>query len=1613
MNEYINNEIPWKIIKKMIQSENNFFIKHHLDSYNTFFNKGLMEVFKNNNPLEYNRVYDKEASVYKYNFKMYFGGKEGNKIYYGKPVIYDEFDKEKSKEHYMYPNEARLRNMTYGFTIHYDVDVDFMIYIEKNKEKKGLAKYGDPFIETHTLKNIYLGKFPLMLKSDMCILNNLSREICFNMGECRNDPGGYFIIDGKEKCIISQEGRADNMLYIKDSVSDTYSHAVEIRSVSEDTSKPIRTLSIKIVSPQPESEGKQIKVNIPNVREPIPLFITMRALGIISDRDIIEHCLLDMVKYDEYIELFRPSIHDAGYIFTQEAAIKYISTFTKWKTTEYTMQLLMDYLLPHIGELNFKQKALYIGYMVKRLLDVYTKNERPTDRDSFSFKRLETSGILISKLFKEYYKLQLESIYQYIDKKLFYNQKGDMYKDKHFMTLLVGNETDIFSRKIVNDGFRKAFKGDWGSAIHTKKTGLVQDLNRLSFFYTLCQLRKTNLPLSADAAKIVGPRRLHTTQWGLLCPIHSPDGGNIGLHNYLSTSTHITNGVSIKPYINYLRTLKATNGRKKEFIGISLLEECNINKLALDTKVFINGSWIGMTNNPLNLVSAMRYHKRCSVIDKYISIRFDYIKNEILICTDAGRACRPLFYMKGSEYDRADDETMSYTNPLFFKKIEDNTITWKELTCGIELNTLKKFENVLNIKKIENNMGILEFIDTQEAEGIVLAKHNDLPDTFVKKRITHKEIHSSLILGLMANQIIFPENNPYPRNAFSCGQGKQAVSLFHSNYRNRLDKTALLLNYGQIPLTKSRYYDYATKNEHPYGENAIVAIMCYSGFNVEDAIIVNKGSLDRGLFKTTKYAMYETHEEMENIGDSKINTRFMDINNNNVIDKKSGYDYTKLDSNGLIKINTIVDDKTILIGKSMINIENTNTYIDMSIAPKKGEVGVVDKVFMTSGLEGKRIAKVRIRSIRTPVMGDKFCSRAGQKGTIGIILDEIDMPTTNNGLKPDIIVNPHAMPSRMTIGHLVETITSKVGCIYGGFGDCTAFCSKGLQHEIYGKYLTKAGYEKLGEDVLYNGMTGEQLETSIYIGPTYYERLKHMPKDKINYRARGPREVLTRQTVHGRAKGGGLRVGEMDRDSIISHGLSSFMKESMLVRGDEFKVAICNQSGCIAAYNENLDIYLCPFSDGPIQFDNITEYNANLINKNKFGRTFSIVTIPYAFKLLMQELQTMNVQMRIITEDNIDQLLSLSDSNNDLYKLSGCKSLNNYKKELKEIIRLDKVEEMNKDYPTRMEEEFNGISNPFIDETLQDSFISNQNQTNQLANIITNPMMDNSFYNSNIIENPFVGGEDNYQFNNSGYQGWNMTNTVPNNHYNNVMNNSMQEDFDVPLPDYKDKDGNINYDKYFDISPNNDDEKNRPTSPDYNFDGPNIIDAIQTKDGDEFSPEFNSNIKLEDLDDDYIIKFTDKDGKTLTGTIFAIAGDTIFVENDEWDGGITSEKEININDVVEIISYGHTPEGDPDNPSTQSGGNIVEHWDGYTTPTLNSSEQVWKEYDAFHQDGGGDDSDEDQPITKLKIGGDLDIKGLKTLSNIDNGDNNDNNDNNDNQSGGDGKKGITIDQKNL
>ena len=457
----------------------------------------------------------------------------------------------------------------------------------------------------------------------------------------------------------------------------------------------------------------------------------------------------------------------------------------------------------------------------------------------------------------------------------------------------------------------------------------------------------------------------------------------------------------------------------------------------------------------------------------------------------------------------------------------------------------------------------------------------------------------------------------------------------------------VILNYGQIPLVKSRYMKYINNEEHPYGENTIVAIMCYSGYNVEDAVLINKGAVDRGLFRTTYYNMYETREESSKVGGSMVDSKFTNIETaQNVKGTKPGYDYSHLDKHGMIKENTQMDDKVVLMGKTTYNIENPDVLVDSSIYPKKGQLGYVDKVFMTEGEEGFRLAKTRIREERIPAIGDKVGSRCGQKGTIGLIVAEEDMPFTANGQKPDIIINPHAIPSRMTIGQILESLVGKACSLYGSFGDCTAFVNEGPKHEVFGKLLTNYGYHASGSELLYNGMTGEQVDADIYMGPTYYMRIKHMVKDKINYRAQGPRTMLTRQTVQGRANDGGLRIGEMERDCMISHGATAFLQESMLLRGDLYYMAICNKTGMLAIYNETNNLFLSPMADGPIRFTETLDNKMKIENISRYGRDFSIVKVPYAFKLLMQELATMNVQIRIITEDNINQIENMSFSKN-------------------------------------------------------------------------------------------------------------------------------------------------------------------------------------------------------------------------------------------------------------------------------------------------------------------------------------------------------------------------------
>jgi DNA-directed RNA polymerase II subunit RPB2 len=1228
--------VSWQILDKYFTENTHNLVAHHLDSYNDFFSSGINNIFKENNPIRFIARNDellqegttgtkkKQKQINGNQLLLHLGGKNGDKIYFGKPVIYDD-----NYTHFMYPNDARLRNMTYGLSIHYDVDVEIITYDDAGKET----------IVEQTLSKIYLGNFPIMLQSNLCILNKLAPDVRFNMGECKYDFGGYFIIQGKEKVIICQEKFADNMIYIKvGKEDDLYSHSAEVRSVSEDASKPIRTTGIKIVAQNTKYTNKQIVVNVPNVRKPVPLFILMRALGLSSDKQIIEYCLLDLEKNESYIDLFIPSVHDATKIFNQETAIQYIATFTKRRTTTGVLEILMNYMLPHIGTDNLLDKAYYIGYMVNKLLRVFTKEEKPTDRDNFAFKRIELSGALIYDLFREYFLIQKRNIELTIDKEYYYHT-GQYAND--FAGLINNNYNMYFKERIVHQGFNKAFKGNWGAEEHTKRIGVVQDLNRLSWCNFISHLRKFNLPMDSSA-KVVGPRLLNASQFGYIDPVDTPDGGNIGLHKHMAITCAVSNGYSIEPMIKWL----------KKNTALILLQETTTLVLSSCTKIIINGRWVGsIDSGSIELTEFMKLNKRNGIFPIYTSVSFNKATNEISIYTDSGRLMRPIYYIE--------NDKISFHKLLNREKADDDEASWFQIVTGF----LKKGDPSYNIKAnkiydatelyegihltkevLQKNSAIVDYVDVAEEESLLIAPTEEAQKT--SRFYTNVEIDPSLLLGVNGNLIIYPQNNPLARNSFSCGQSKQAISVFHSNYQMRMDKMAVILNYGQVPLIKSKYLNYLNKEEMPYGINAIVAIMAYTGYNVEDAILVNKGSLDRGLFRTTYFTMYEDKEESTSVKGTSSNTRFKNVQTSDAKGIKPGYDYSYLNEWGLVKEGTQMHDKVVVIGKVAMNSANAGDVNDESSFTKKGQLGYVDKSFITEGEEGFRLAKVRVCEVRVPAIGDKMASRSGQKGTIGLILDEKDMPFTADGLKPDLIINPHAIPSRMTIGQLIESLLGKSCAFYGGFGDCTAFGSKGSNTEIYGAILTNAGFHSSGNQILYDGQSGQQISANIYVGPTYYMRLKHMVKDKINYRARGPRTMLTRQTVQGRANDGGLRIGEMERDGILAHGASAFLNESYLVRGDEYHMAVCNISGTIAIYNPNANIFLSPMVDGPIKFNTTLDGKMNVENISRFGRSFSIVRVPYSLKLMMQELLVMNIQMRIITEDNIDQLMSMSYSNN-------------------------------------------------------------------------------------------------------------------------------------------------------------------------------------------------------------------------------------------------------------------------------------------------------------------------------------------------------------------------------
>ena len=790
-------ELHFNIIEQYFNSTS--LVSHHIDSYNHFYNHGIKEVLHDLNPLHFS------AEADRYQIKLYFGGKRMDKLFFGKPTIH-----ENSKMKLLFPNEARLRNITYASSLHCNIDIEFYDI----KQHKKIP------IETSQIQKYYMGMIPIMLQSNPCHLYSLSAQTRYSLGECKHDYGGYFIIDGKEKALIPQEVYANNMIYIREVKDNIHDYSVEIRSISKDETKPKRTFAIRRVMRNEKNHNEHFVVFIPNVRKEVPLFILFRALGLCSDKGIITTILGDLEDKEDYMELLRPSVIDSGGIYTQKQAIQYISELTKEKNDYNTHYILCDFLLPHIGEMNYVAKCHFLGYMIFETLKVIQKIKMPTDRDHFKYKRVETCGTLMKQLFSEYATIMYKEFHKNIEMDYNFN-KGKYIKTSSsensnsntnneqeekteiqmtsFMNLIMDNHGRFFQDKIIHNGFQKAFKGNWGAYSHTKRIGAIQPLNRLSYNSALSHLRKINLDIDSSS-KMTGPHKLHSSQWGVIDPVDTPDGGNVGLHKHMALMCGITHHMDDTPLIQWIfdnmNQQFSVHGKTIQLDCIRL-EKTSTSQLNTTTKIFVNNKIIGITSNPFMFKKLFLNARRLHYIPLHISFLFDIKDNYIFIFCDEGRLIRPVLYLENDGY-------IGYLkNKDLFIKIQNNALSWQQYTHGFMKHD-KIYTNIgseFHSSSTQEKKSILEYLDKSEEESTYICLHANEIDGYNKHSYTHCEIHPSMMFGIMGSQVIFPEHNQLPRNLFSCGQSKQAASLYHSNFFCKPE-------YPGIEIRNGKYYIY-------------------------------------------------------------------------------------------------------------------------------------------------------------------------------------------------------------------------------------------------------------------------------------------------------------------------------------------------------------------------------------------------------------------------------------------------------------------------------------------------------------------------------------------------------------------------------------------------------------------------------------------------------------------------------------------------------------------------------------------------------------------------------------------------------------------------------------
>ncbi|XP_043716099.1 DNA-directed RNA polymerases IV and V subunit 2-like [Telopea speciosissima] len=1131
-------------------------IGHQIDSYNDFVERGIQKVFDSVGEITVEPGFDpskkgKGQGDWRY-ASVSFG-----EITFEKPMFWTAGSgTDDNKLLKLMPWHARLQHMSYSGRL--KVKIKVQVYTQKlmksDKFKTGIEQFIEKDVQSEEERDVVVGRIPVMVRSKRCWLDGLDKN------DCDFDHGGYFLIKGAEKTFIAQEQICLRRLWVSSKPTWTVAYRSDLKR---------RRVYMKLIEPAKLEEAHKGKIlNVYFLVATMPIWILFFALGISSDKEIIDMIDLD-INDATFRNILFSSILDADKecndFRKNGKALKYVDELfkkAKFPPKECTEDCFKDHLFPALTGL--RQKALFLAYMVKCLLLSYTGKRKCENRDDFRNKRLELSGDLLER--------ELRVHIKHAERRMVKALQRDLYGDRNLHPI-----EHYLDASIITNGLCRAFStGAWSHPFKNERmSGVVANLRRTNPLQMMVDLRKTRQHVGYTGR--VGDARFpHPSHWGRLCFLSTPDGENCGLVKNFAV-TGLVSTYLMEPLVNKLLDCgmeKLTDNQSTAF-------------LSRNAKVFLNGEWVGSCEDCLSFVADLRAKRRIKEIPPQVEIKCDRAQGEVRIFSDPGRILRPLIIVE-------------------------------------KLRKIKEFKGGAYTFQSLLDKGVIELLGVEEEEDCQTAwSIKDILGGDKGKNYTHLELDLSFLMGLSCGLIPFANHNHARRILYESEKhSQQAIGFSTTNPYIRVDTLSHQLYYPQVPLFRTMVSECLGTSQYPQGQggfiprpefyngqNAIVAVNVHLGYNQEDSLVMNRASLERGMFRTEHIRSYKADVDNKELLATRRQKPKDRVEFAKIQSKIGRVD--SLDDDGFPHVGANLQTGDIVIGRC------AESGADHSIKLKHTERGTVQKVILSANDDGKNFAVVSLRQVRSPCLGDKFSSMHGQKGVVGLLESQEDFPFTLQGIVPDIVINPHAFPTRQTLGQLFESALGKGIACDGSVRYATPFSTPSIDDVT--NQLRRAGYERWGSEKFCNGRTGEMMQSLIFVGPTFYQRLIHMAEDKVKFRNTGPVHPLTRQPVSDRKRFGGVKFGEMERDCLIAHGASANLHERLFTLSDFSQMHICQKCTNIA----NVIQRSLPGGRkirGP--YCRFCESAENIVKVN----------VPYGAKLLCQELFSMGISVKFDTQ---------------------------------------------------------------------------------------------------------------------------------------------------------------------------------------------------------------------------------------------------------------------------------------------------------------------------------------------------------------------------------------------